>query len=196
MDSERRQMVLKRVISISRKHHQNKKMTRKELYNEITRRQQQKLKQKQQKQDQADRNALERRIKEKGINAIDFCHFIDISQDTVMDILQGDITGEEIMHYWSVDTDRQLLHGTVLWLMAEPKGKYRIQYWKLGQNTQESTKNYISKFALVVGLLLGDSVISWDDDIDFHVEFLILLFMNNLTDFQNFSSTIMHCNDY
>lgn len=155
--SKHHQMVLKGVICIGRKHCQAKKVPIR-VTSWITRPQQQKLKQKLQNQDQPDRNAFERGIKEGN-------WFLSIPWHQPGNC-HGHFSKQHHRKRNNALLDHrdecQLFHGTVLCLMANPKETYQIQYLNQGERRQQSSKNYTSKFTLVVDLLFQDSNISLD----------------------------------
>jgi hypothetical protein len=144
-------------VSLARKRRHGLKQSHRELRNEIIRRQDEKVI----KKDQATRNSLGRKLQKTSLDrflteqkfAVSEC-----DQATLQDILDGNIIGKKLAHYWCINNKRVLFHGVVLRQMAQKK--YKVEYWLDGHPRSESNKELISFHHLVVDFLLDDLVLS------------------------------------
>ena len=152
MSEERRDYILIKAIKLGRMQRDRRRKSQKELQTELVARQ----KTKEQKRNETERKAIERYVKQHGLEATQKTYpDLDYSRsDRAVDLLEGKVVGKRMCHVWLLDGELVTYNGLVQKLYATKK--YRISYWTEEEELDDASDYQISMYALVVDLLHQD----------------------------------------
>jgi hypothetical protein len=120
---------MRRAVPLARKCRQALKASQRDLREEIIRRQEEKLVQK----DQTCRRIMGTRLKKKGLTKFleeeEGVAITSEDRKLLEDILDGNLVGRTLVHYWDIQNRRVLFTGVMQRVMANKR--YKVSRWSI-----------------------------------------------------------------
>jgi hypothetical protein len=154
MSVDERDNVLKKAMSFGRKQREMRRLSVRELRQEIIKRKADKR----QEKDTQVRKAMQRTLEKKGFDALMQLDGVSGDRQVVQDIVSGAVVGRDFCHTWCEDGQEKVYSGSVM-KFYKRKGVYTVAYWEEEQSFEDAMDYDLNKLVMAIDYVLGDLMI-------------------------------------